>query len=763
MKRKTLLSILFLIVALFCDAQVITQQQARQKAMSFMQQQGMPTKKGIVAAKTSRPQAQPAPYYVFNATEGKGFVIVSADERTEEILGYGMDSQFDETRLSETMRIWLEGYADQIDAVQDGRMETKPLYVENHAPIGKLVSSMWGQGDDTAEGEAYNQLCPTIDGKHCMTGCAATAMAQVMRYYEWPKAYTAVIPGYTPNEDIGYLSSLSKLKFSWNDMVDRYDEGQTAAQQKAVAQLMRYCGQALEINYGTDASSASASSFTKALRDYFNYDVNTRYVRRSDYSAEGWDNLIYNELKHGRPVIYHGSNPGGGHAFVCDGYDGKGFYHINWGWDGYCNGFFKLSILNPRGGGTGSSTSNNGYSSDQGAEVGIQKPTDTTDEKRTLTLDDFTNEGHTLMAQYCNLTGLPGDFEYGFAYQDESMFGGTTFKVRKTTAHYEHYDVNTYNLDLDNMSLDNGTYRFYPYAILSGCGWYHVIGDYKKYYEVKFSGGQATSITYHPRAQMVIENVEFVGNKIVNQPQEVKITVSNNGEEYSDLFYLFASRTNNKGETVDEVNMPIESGGTEQASLYFLPDATGKWKIWLDILEDGSNNLSPWEVDIKAAPTSATNLSVVSYEIDSYTDAVFRVKIRNNNSDGYYMPIYCYLFEESKTYNIAYDKTQNLNIAPHQTVDLSFRFESLQMGHNYALRMRAYTDHQSKTLDWLGGRYTFTVNSVFDPVDVPEIPSPTTVSSDVYSISGVLVRKNATTLDGLPKGIYIVNGKKVIY
>ena len=262
---------------------------------------------------------------------------------------------------------------------------------------------------------------------------------------------------------------------------------------------------------------------------------------------------------------------------------------------------------------------------------------------------------------------------------------------------------------------------------------------------------------------MVIENVEFVGNKIVNQPQEVKITVSNNGEEYSDLFYLFASRTNNKGETVDEVNMPIESGGTEQASLYFLPDATGKWKIWLDILEDGSNNLSPWEVDIKAAPTSATNLSVVSYEIDSYTDAVFRVKLRNNNSDGYYMPIYCYLFEESKTYNIAYDKTQNLNIAPHQTVDLSFRFESLQMGHNYALRMRAYTDHQSKTLDWLGGRYTFTVNSVFDPVDMPEIPHPTTISSDVYSISGVLVRKNATTLDGLPKGIYIVNGKKVIY
>ncbi|MBO4658503.1 MAG: C10 family peptidase [Prevotella sp.] len=761
MKHKSLLSLLFLVVALFCDAQVISQQQARQKAMSFMQQQGMAVKKGIVEAPLTLSQATHTPFYVFNATEDKGFVIVSADKRTEEILAYDMDSQFDEKRLCETMRIWLEDYAAQIDAIQNGHMATKPMHIENHAPIGKLVSTAWGQGDDTETGEAYNQLCPTIGGMHCVTGCAATAMAQVMRYHEWPKSNTAVIPGYTPNDDIGYLSSLPKIKFSWNDMLDRYDEGQTAAQEKAVAQLMLYCGQALEMNYGTDASSASASSFIKALRNYFDYDVNTRYVRRTDYSAEAWDNLIYNELKNGRPVIYHGSNPGGGHAFVCDGYDGQGFYHINWGWDGKYNGFFKLSILNPRGGGTGSSASNNGYSSDQGAVVGIQKPTSTTDEKRTLTLEDFTRDGHTLTAEYCNRTGLPGDFDYGFAYQDAAV-GGNSFKVRKTTEYYDTYDTHTSNLNLDNMSLSDGTYRFYPYAILSGCGWYHVIGDYKKFYEVVFSGGQVTSVTYHPRAHLVITNVECVSNRIVNQPQEVAITVRNDGEEFTDLFYLFASKTNEKGEAVDQVCMPIESGSEEQTSLFFLPDATGKWKVWLDIVEDGSNNISPWEVDIKAAPTSATKLSVVSYEIDTYTDAVFRVKIRNNNSDGYYMPILCYLFEDGKTYNIAYDKTQNLNIAPGQTTELTFRFESLQMGHSYAIRLRAYADHQTKTLDWLGSRYTFTVDGIFDPVDVPEISHHPTVSSDVYSISGVLIKKNATTLDGLPKGIYIVNGKKVV-
>ena len=144
-----------------------------------------------------------------------------------------------------------------------------------------------------------------------------------------------------------------------------------------------------------------------------------------------------------------------------------------------------------------------------------------------------------------------------------------------------------------------------------------MIGDYKKYFEVTFSGGQVTSITYHPRAQLVISDVECVSNRIVDQPQELRITIRNDGEEFNDLFYLFASRTNDKGEAVDQVRLPVEAGGEEQTSLFFLPNATGKWKIWLDIKEDGSNDLSPWEVEIKAAPTSATNLSVVSYEIDT--------------------------------------------------------------------------------------------------------------------------------------------------
>ena len=758
MRQRFFLSLLITLFVLSGHAQVITRQQAQQKALTFMRQKGMLVNRGISKATLTLTTESQEPIFVFNATDGKGFVIVSGDERTEEILGYAEEGQFDERRLSGTMRTWLKDYISQIDGLRKGQLKTSPMKVTIHKVVNKLVTSSWDQGKASESGDAYNQQCPTISKIHCMTGCVATAMAQVMRYHQWPEGYTTDIPGYNSNDDLGNLPKLSKVKFDWKNMVDRYDEGQTNNQCHAVAQLMKYCGYSLKMDYGTDASSAYTNDVAMALRTYFGYDINSRYVKRTDYSVEGWDNLIYKEISNGRPVVYCGSNPGGGHAFVCDGYDGQGFYHINWGWGGYCNGFFKLSILNPKGGGTGSSTSNNGYSDAQGAIVGIQRPTTVTDDKRTLSLEDFTRDGHVISAQYGNRTGMDGDFDYGFAYQHADA-DNSSFWLKKTTAFFETFDARTYSLDLDQITLDDGVYNFHPYSVLSGSGWYHMIGDYKKYFQVTFSGGKVTDISYHPRGQLLINNVECVSNRIVNQPQEISVTIQNNGEEFNDLFYLFASQTNDKGEAVDQVRIPVESGGEETSSLFFTPKATGKWKIWLDILEDGSNNLSPWEVEIRPAPTGKTNLSILSTEIDPKTDATFKAKIKNNSSEGYYMPILCYIFEPPKNYNIDYNRTRNLNLEPGQTVEVEFRFESLQIGNTYNINLRNYVDHTSNKTEWFGNTYKFTVNGIADDIMTPTL---TTSSSpmDVYSTSGILVKENATTLDGLPKGIYIIDGKK---
>ena len=165
------------------------------------------------------------------------------------------------------MKAWLSEYASQIIDLQKGRMKASPLKVSTHKAIEKLITTQWDQGEATDTGDAYNQLCPTISGKHCFTGCAATAMAQVMRYHQWPTNYCSQIPAYTPNEKLGQLKALPRLKFDWNNMLDRYDEGQSANECKAVAQLMQYCSHSLKMDFGTSSSSAALIDVAALAKD----------------------------------------------------------------------------------------------------------------------------------------------------------------------------------------------------------------------------------------------------------------------------------------------------------------------------------------------------------------------------------------------------------------------------------------------------------------------------------------------------------------
>ncbi len=760
---KVFLSVFFLTIAILCKAQPVTHESARKKAQMFMEQMGMPYAKNMHRVSAPKSPSGITPYYVFNASDNAGFVIISGDERAETVMGYCLTGYFDETTIPEPMNDWLANCSDQLEALSAGTLKTAPLKITKHKAIDKLITSVWDQGEASSTGDAFNQQCPTISGTHCYTGCVATAMAQVMRYTRWPNTFCSEIPAYIPNDIIGQLQKLPKLKFDWNNMLDKYDEGQSATSRNAVAQLMRYCGQSLEMDYGIESSGAQTNTVAMALRTYFGYDINTRYAHRSDYTIESWDELIYNELSEGRPVIYKGANMGGGHCFVCDGYDGNGFYHINWGWGGNYNGFYKLDILNPQGGGTGSSSSNCGYSLTQGAIVGIQRPSGFDDDMRILSLEDFYRDAHTIYAQFANRTGMSGTFEYGFAYHNINT-ETNDYHVANQTNLFEPLDMRTVSANLDNWTLSNGTYRMYPYTILEGSGWYRVPGDFKKYYEVVVSGGKITKMTYHPYSTMQINQFTCKGNLIVGMPQEIAISVSNTNDEYNGEFYLFASQTNTKGEPVDKVGLPIEANGESETSLYFTPDATGKWKVWIDIDEEGSNDLTPLELTINKAPTSKSNLSLVSCDIDSKADIIFNVKVKNLGNEGYYRPILCFIFENGKEYNVAYAKVSNTNIAAGKVAEMQFRIEGLEMNKTYYMRLQNYTYHDSQERAWLGNRHTFTVGSDLNPNAIEEIVVKNELSepSDIYTITGSLVRKGATSLEGLNKGIYLVNGKKYV-
>ena len=328
--------------------------EARQKALNFLSNQ--PT---FVKRRNHAPQ-QPSnlnlvhqvamengknAFYIFN-NEAGGFVIVSGDKRTESILGYSNDGAFEADAMPENMKGWLDEYAAQILYIQEHELPASNIRKASHAAIAPMLTTTWDQG------YPYNNECPDFFGQgKCLTGCGATAMAQLM-YYHRAKSVTkttATIPAYitrTYNINVDAIPAGSPI--DWENMLEDYDGHKNDRQIKAVANLMKYCGAAVGMDYSMDWSSSDDDGVCLALKAFFNYSYSTAWEYRDNYpSDEEWDNLIYNELSNNRPVMYCGNNDNGGHFFICDGYDGNEYYHINWGWGGYCDGYFLLSTLDP--------------------------------------------------------------------------------------------------------------------------------------------------------------------------------------------------------------------------------------------------------------------------------------------------------------------------------------------------------------------------------------------------------------------------------
>lgn len=334
-------------------------------------------------------QGQVCGLYVFNLGEQGGFIIVSNDDRTLPILGFSENGTLDMENMSDEQRAWLQGYADEIVWLQQQNYGEAPSDTFPQIPFGTLRQTRGGShAKETIEPlvttswnqrSPYNDLCPEYaPGKKAVTGCVATAMAQVMNYHKWPVAETISIPGYRDGYGVDHLP-LEATTFDWGNMLDSYNGSETAEQNTAVAELMLYCGFSVEMNYGP-SSGSYIIKVAPALKNYFDYNSTATYISRSSYSNDKWEDIIYHELASKRPVLYGGQSTGGGHAFVCDGYRHEyatDYFHINWGWGGKSDEYYVLSVLDPYSGqGIGGSSSNGGFYFGQEAVIGIQKSTD---------------------------------------------------------------------------------------------------------------------------------------------------------------------------------------------------------------------------------------------------------------------------------------------------------------------------------------------------------------------------------------------------
>lgn len=344
MKRTTTILIAICVSALFANGKQISQNVALSAARKYSRTGQVAPAKNLRSDKTNN-----APYYAFNLEQG--YVIVSGDDEMTELVGYAENGFFDAENVPPQMQLWLNGYAEYVAAVQSGKAKARKILLSDSPSVvvEPLVTTKWNQD------APFNNFAPeyTDDNNNtqrCATGCAATAMAQIMKFHNWPEQG---VGHYSyEHQSFGTISSnFSEHVYDWTNMIDRYNNGEYSnVQADAVALLMKDCGVSLNMNYGP-VSGASIYSYTPAFKNYFRYS--SRTVNRSGCETAEFTKIITDELQEGRPIIYCGTGEDGGHAFVVDGYDTNYFLHVNWGWGGYSDGYFDMNYMDPTGLGIG--------------------------------------------------------------------------------------------------------------------------------------------------------------------------------------------------------------------------------------------------------------------------------------------------------------------------------------------------------------------------------------------------------------------------
>jgi len=380
--------------------------------------------KYLISSQTNE-QKRPL-YYVFTADNAKAFVIVSADDNARPILGYSLTSSYDKQQIAPNFMKWMENYKKQLEYIivnhvkasaeikneWNSLINNTPVQQRSITSVNPLVTTTWSQSP------YYNDMCPAdsnagaYNGYHAVAGCPATAMGQIMKYWNYPAHGTGFHSYNHPT--YGTLSAnFAATTYDWAAMPNN-----VTSANNAVATLLYHCGVGVEMGYGPTESGSyviidnayysQERTSEYAFKTYFGYDAATLHgVKRENYSDASWIQLLKNELNAGRPIQYAGFGAGGGHTFVCDGYDSSNYFHMNWGWSGMYDGFFILDALSPGTGGTGAGAG--AYNDGQQALIGIQPPT---------------SQGSTSdIRLYDYVTNTPTNVPYGQAFSVHTNVG----------------------------------------------------------------------------------------------------------------------------------------------------------------------------------------------------------------------------------------------------------------------------------------------------------------------------------------------------
>ena len=358
MKKLSLFGLALALCIGAAQAAPIDVNQAKSYGLKFVQNTLGQKSAELSLAYTQATEAGVDALYIFN--HDHGYVVVAADDRAFPILGYSEDSPFDVENIPEGLRYYHGYYARQIQYAIDNDLPVEQEIADQWYLLDKegvisrtrmdrvvtpLLSTTWNQD------YPYNYYAPTSSsywapGGHCYAGCVATAMSQVMKYWNWPETGVGE-HSYSTSSNGGTLSAnFGETTYNWSIMPNQlgYQANEAAL---AVALLMYHCGIAVDMDYAPDGSGAHTEDVAPAVIEYFRYGAGTYVDNRDSYSKAAWEDILIAQLDRSIPMVYAGSDTDGGHAFNCDGYNAQRYFHFNWGWSGsYNNTYYQIDALN---------------------------------------------------------------------------------------------------------------------------------------------------------------------------------------------------------------------------------------------------------------------------------------------------------------------------------------------------------------------------------------------------------------------------------
>lgn len=710
--RRLLLTLACIIGCLPLAANPVTLSQAREKAGQFL------NKRVAKRARASAPKPKALKmmaagkndsYYIFNVGDEGGFVVVSGDDATEEILGYSDTGSINPDSMPCGLRMLLDSYADQIQFLRENGITREQNALTSNTPL-RVVKTKTDNLAKFDQFNPYNLQCPEMQSQysdHAATGCAATAMAELMYYHQWPNATINDIPGYISKSKQFSISAIpSGTSIDWNLILQQYNsydeqgnrtrlwkEGEEDDKATAVANLMKYAGASLRMDYDEE-SGAYIETIPYALKKYFSYNSSAYFVNRKHFSYDEWVNKICDELQNRGPVIYAGTAiDGGRHFFLIEEFSDNGQFRINFGWDNRGDDYFSIDLIRD--------PYNNIYKYEQGAVFGVSPDSNGSSVETPLRLwTEYIKDEGVGVYERSTESGLFKDISFSHAASNYIPLDATFDCAIAWDSNAQYYSQNTTipafsQLTISNHKIDidfsNGHHLIRLLSCESGNGNLGVNNNTDYAFAEAWVCGDWLSIksTESVPAQLRISELVQTSEATlrVGRPSEFKFTITNDASPtiYNGGILIKDAVTDNVI-FIDKVQL---TGSTSnQRTFTFTPTKSGDQELiflnkrWEEI---GRQTITAISATQSLDLLEVTSLTLRDGDVDlgliDGTSIRGTLYIKNNDAVTKKSNVIIGLTDVET--QAVRTKPVSVTIAPNSTVGYSFGFGNLTDGHHY--------------------------------------------------------------------------------